>query len=175
MLFDTFAGIPPPRTHRKKDAKWAGKFVATKSEVASTFARFGLRMDGVELVEGNFSHSLPRASFPHGIAVLRFDADTYDATYDVLTYLYPHVSPGGVVVVDDIRLSGCREALFRYRSRHRIRDPLMLVRGRGRWKQQFKVAFWVKGSSADASGCSLPVSGCVRMREETEAGWKRDE
>lgn len=46
------------------------------------------------------------------IALLRLDADLYESTTPVMQYLYPLVSPGGWVIIDDFNLTGCRKAVM---------------------------------------------------------------
>lgn len=53
------------------------------------------------------NHTLP-------IAILRLDGDLYNSTYVCLKYLYPKVIKGGLVIVDDFALPGCRAAVLNY-------------------------------------------------------------
>jgi hypothetical protein len=46
------------------------------------------------------------------IAVLRLDGDLYRSTKVCMDYLYPLVSQGGYVIVDDFDLSGCKKAIL---------------------------------------------------------------
>lgn len=48
------------------------------------------------------------------IALLRLDGDLYNSTYVCLKYLYPKVIKGGLVIVDDFALPGCRAAVLDY-------------------------------------------------------------
>jgi O-methyltransferase len=49
----------------------------------------------------------------------------YDSTMVALEALYPKVSPGGYVIVDDYgAVAGCRQATDEFRARHGIRDEL---------------------------------------------------
>ena len=52
------------------------------------------------VVPGWFNESLPPAGLSR-IAFLRIDSDLYESTRDSLTSLFPLVSPGGLVYVDD--------------------------------------------------------------------------
>jgi hypothetical protein len=44
---------------------------------------------------------------------------------DALTYLYPRLSPGGFVIIDDPQLPGCAAAIAGYRAEHGIREPVL--------------------------------------------------
>merc|ERR1712146_342421 len=61
------------------------------------------------------------------LAVLRLDADTWDATSDVLEAVYDRVSDGGYIIVDDFHLSGARGAVLAFRKKRGITDPLLPV------------------------------------------------
>lgn len=65
------------------------------------------------IVGGWFEESLPNLDIPE-IALLRLDGDLYHSTYVCLQYLYPKVINGGLVILDDYALEGCRMALFDY-------------------------------------------------------------
>jgi predicted O-methyltransferase YrrM len=47
---------------------------------------------------------------PQQISLLRLDGDLYESTKVCVEHLYPLVSPGGWVIVDDFALSGARKA-----------------------------------------------------------------
>jgi hypothetical protein len=49
--------------------------------------------------------------------VLRLDGDLYSSTTDALTHLYPRLSAGGFLIVDDYLLPGCRRAVHDSRDR----------------------------------------------------------
>jgi O-methyltransferase len=47
--------------------------------------------------------------------VLRLDTDWYESTWHELSHLYPRLSPGGVLIVDDYgHWAGARAAVDRY-------------------------------------------------------------
>jgi hypothetical protein len=95
----------------RSDALWAG---TSYDEVRERFARYGLLDDQVRFLRGWFRETLPVAPITH-LALLRLDCDLYDSTYDVLATLYPRVSVGGYVIVDDYNaVSECRTAVHDY-------------------------------------------------------------
>lgn len=53
-------------------------------------------------------------SLPTDIAILRLDGDLYNSTYVCLKNLYKFVISGGLVIIDDYELKGCREACEDY-------------------------------------------------------------
>jgi O-methyltransferase len=56
----------------------------------------------------------------------------YQSTMDILEPLYPRVSPGGFVIVDDYWvIAACRQAVDEYRDRHGITNPILEIDGSG--------------------------------------------
>jgi O-methyltransferase len=96
---------------------------APQEEVQAAFERFGLKR-GTRLVPGFFEDTLPRlAAGPWSL--IRLDADTYDSTLLALRCLYPRLTRGGYLIVDDYdALDECRAAVDRFREDHSITDPL---------------------------------------------------
>jgi hypothetical protein len=71
---------------------------------------------------------------------MRLDGDLYESTMDALTILYPKLSPGGFVIVDDYNaVAGCNEATHEYRQALSVNEPLELIEGAG--------AYWRKADS----------------------------
>lgn len=107
-------------------------------EVRDSFARFGLEQ-GVRLVPGFFEETLP-ALVGGRWAVVRLDADTYEATRASLDALYPGLAVGGYLIVDDYGVMDrqeCRRAVDEFRARHGITEPLEEVDWTCvRWRRQ---------------------------------------
>ncbi|GGX79937.1 TylF/MycF family methyltransferase [Streptomyces minutiscleroticus] len=102
----------------------------SREEVSANFSRYGLLDDQVRFLEGWFSDTL--ADAPAGpLAVMRLDGDLYESTTDALTCLYPRLSPGGFVVIDDYNIEPCRKAVEEYRNRHGIDEPVQAIDGYG--------------------------------------------
>lgn len=73
---------------------------------------FEVGMDNVTLVPGWFQDTVKNHKEP--ISLLRLDGDLYSSTKVCLEYLFPLVSLGGVVIVDDYALPGCLLACNEY-------------------------------------------------------------
>ena len=109
-------------------------------DVKANFEKYGLN-DGVEFVEGWFDETLP-ALKDRTWSIVRLDADLYVSTMTALECLYPALSPGGFLIVDDYGpVEQCRRAVHEYRDRHGITDPIEQIDWAG--------VFWRK-STADA-------------------------
>jgi hypothetical protein len=97
------------------------------TEVRANFQRFGLLDEQVNFLAGWFRDTLPAAPVER-LALLRLDGDWYDSTRDCLRFLYPKLSAGGYIIIDDYGLPlGCRRAVDEYRRAKRIREPLQWV------------------------------------------------
>ncbi len=59
---------------------------------------------------GWFSDTVPKCE-TGPISLLRLDGDLYESTQVCMKYLYPRVSMGGWIIVDDYHLSGCEKAI----------------------------------------------------------------
>lgn len=139
---DSFAGVPPPnpQTYPADDGmslhRWPGLAVSLE-EVRDNFRRYDLLDDQVVFVEGWFSDTLP-ALGRHAWSVVRIDGDLYESTMDALLNLYPGLSRGGWVIVDDYHdVPACEEAVTDYRQRHGISEPLIRIDWTGVcWQKQ---------------------------------------
>ncbi len=128
---DSFAGVPPPdvENYPADDGlefhAWPGLAVSLE-EVRANFARYGLLDDQVVFVEGWFRDTLPTLR-DHTWAVLRLDGDLYESTMDALDNLYPGLSHGGWVIVDDYEIPACAAAVNDYRERHGITEAIARI------------------------------------------------
>jgi O-methyltransferase len=129
VVADSFEGLPAPDPSIAADRVFtdddAGRFAVSEGEVRANFANFGFE-DRVEFLRGWFSDSLPTLD-DRTWSVIRMDGDLYESTMDALTNLYPRLSPGGFVIVDDWILPPCRAAVEEFRAQHQIEDPIEQV------------------------------------------------
>lgn len=84
--------------------------------VADNVRRFRLYSDDdrVVWVPGWFYETLPTAAADYNIqklALLRIDGDMHSSTVDVLVHMYPLVSSGGFVILDDYNIEQSRLAV----------------------------------------------------------------
>jgi O-methyltransferase len=120
---DSFEGLPKPNEKKYKadvgDKHYANDILAvTIDQVKVNFERYGLLDEQVKFLKGWFSETLPTAPIEK-LAILRLDGDMYESTMDALVSLYPKVSPGGYVIVDDYHaVKGCKLAVHDYMEAH---------------------------------------------------------
>jgi len=128
-LFDTFDGMTAPRdedktldgvsarTYLDEDRSRAGSVwaVAGYEEVLRNMASTGYPVEQIRLVKGPVEQTVPAECPVEPIALLRLDTDWYESTKHELTYLFPQVSVGGVVIIDDYgHWDGARKAVDEY-------------------------------------------------------------
>ena len=125
---DSFEGLPAPDIKAYPlDQRWvssAGMIAVDIDTVRRNFDRYGLLDEQVQFLKGWFRDTLPTMPVKE-LAILRLDGDLYESTWDALTHLYPKVSPGGFVLVDDYNHESCRQAIHDYRALHEIGAPLL--------------------------------------------------
>lgn len=129
---DSFQGLPAPDPERYPadagaDLHLYPELAVSADTVRTNFERYGLLDDRVRFLEGWFRDSLPDAPIER-LAVMRLDGDLYESTIDALSNLYPRLSPGGFVIVDDyLAIEGCRLAVDEFRARNSILDEILEV------------------------------------------------
>jgi O-methyltransferase len=122
---DSFQGFPRP-DDAKRDEHDLGTIdflEAPLEDVKYNFARFGCE-DGVRFVPGFFEDTLPKLGGGPW-SLIRLDADSSTATRVALESLYPSLSIGGYVVVDDYGwLEECRQTVDEFRAENGINEPI---------------------------------------------------
>lgn len=74
---------------------------------------FGQKRHCIKAVNGWFEETVPNTD-TGPIAMLRLDGDLYNSTRVCLLHLFPKVIEGGVVIIDDWSLKGCRASCDDY-------------------------------------------------------------
>lgn len=132
---DSFAGLPPPNAPKypadKDDLHHTIRLLAVSiDEVRSNFEKYGLLDEQVRFLQGWFRDTLPSAPIDK-LAVIRLDGDMYESTIDALTALYPKLSRGGYLIVDDYALPACKQAVDDYRKAKEISAEIQQIEGYG--------------------------------------------
>lgn len=146
-LFDTFEGMSPPgardvdidgqpasallrgQDKNDPDSAWC---LATLPDVRSALSGTGYEMARMHFVQGKVEDTIPGHT-PERIALLRLDTDWYESTRHELEHLYPRLSPGGVLIIDDYgHWAGCRQAVDEYFAARKLHVLLTRVDYSGR-------------------------------------------
>ena len=69
------------------------------------------------------------------LAILRLDGDM-SSTIEALNALYPKLSRGGYLIIDDYQLKGCRAAVTDFRDDRAIKEPVREIDGSGVYWQR---------------------------------------
>jgi O-methyltransferase len=124
---DSFEGLPEPDERYaadKNDQLHTFKDLAIPlEEVRRNFEKYGLLDENVKFLKGWFKDTLPAAPIKK-LAVLRLDGDMYQSTMDALVNLYPKLSKGGFVIIDDYLLSPCKLAVQDFRRKNNITEEM---------------------------------------------------
>lgn len=134
-LYDTFEGMTAPSARDVDveggraddyierygdDGKWC---YAGLEEVQAIFSRHGFGVE-VVLIKGDVENTLRTNAPSDSIALLRLDTDWYASTKLEMELLYPKLSVGGVLIIDDYgHWRGSQAAVDEYFSR--TRRPLL--------------------------------------------------
>lgn len=126
---DSFEGVPTasdlshPIDQRLNMHEHNEVLGVDEKAVRENFERYDLLDDQVRFLPGWFAETLPTAPIEQ-LSVLRLDGDLYESTLDALKPLYPKLSVGGFVIIDDYLVPGCRTAVDEFRAEHGIDDPI---------------------------------------------------
>jgi hypothetical protein len=128
---DSFEGLPAPDVKHYPDDEGAAWHLRPLTEVAvdnvkRNFERYGLLDDRIQFLKGWFRDTLKTAPIK-ALAVLRLDGDLYESTMDALAPLYPKLSRGGFIIIDDYNLPACCKAVHDYRDREGIKDEIVPI------------------------------------------------
>ena len=136
FLYDTFTGMTKPD---EQDVDWDGLnlqkkwkndssnpesvpwgYGGTIEEVRKNVYTSNYPKDNFIFVKGTVEKTIPD-NIPEKISLLRLDTDWYASTYHELVHLYPIISPGGILIIDDYGwCRGARKATDKYIKDHKI-------------------------------------------------------
>jgi O-methyltransferase len=136
---DSFQGLPPPDVSTYPEDAPVNlhafpELAVPLEQVQANFRRRGLLDEQVKFLPGWFRDTFPTAPVER-LAVLRLDGDMYESTIDGLLHLYPKLSPGGFVIIDDyFDIPPVKQAVSDYFQVQKIDAPIQRVDWSG--------AFW---------------------------------
>jgi O-methyltransferase len=132
-LFDTFEGMPMPQdvdihasgqaamvefTQEQRGDDSSAVCYASLNEVKAAMASTRYNPERVHFIRGKVEDTIPSEA-PESIALLRLDTDWYESTRHELEHLYPRLSPGGILIIDDYGdWQGARKATDEFIAKH---------------------------------------------------------
>lgn len=144
-LFDTFEGMTGPSEHdvalgnrvaldiyrekQKNNGKWVYSPI---EEVKNRLYSVEYDHEKIQFVKGRVEDTLPDKA-PQTISLLRLDTDWYESTRHELIHLFPRLSKGGVIIIDDYgEWAGARKATNEYMQQNNIKIFLSRIDYTGR-------------------------------------------
>jgi len=140
-LFDTFEGMTKPTNldidfqgrkaseelqHSSKDDQKSIWARVPMEQVQSSVYSTGYDVDKIHFVKGKVEETLPDKA-PNTISLLRLDTDWYESTKHELIHLFPKLSRGGIIIIDDYgHFEGAKKAVDDYFSENKT--PIFLNR-----------------------------------------------
>jgi O-methyltransferase len=140
-LFDTYEGMTNPGENdvavtgktaqelmnkSKKEEQESIWCYAPLEDVRKAVFSVGYNPQKIHFVQGKVEDTIPQKA-PSKIALLRLDTDWYESTRHELIHLFPRISPGGVIIIDDYgHWLGAKKAVDEYLQEYKI--PLLLNR-----------------------------------------------
>jgi O-methyltransferase len=158
---DSFAGFPLDEAPVDADEVPLGviDFLSVPlEEVKASFARLGLER-GVRFLPGFFADTLPSLG-DQRFSLVRLDADTYETTRLALSCLYPRLSVGGYLVVDDYgAVEECAAAVDDFRRENGINEPLHEIDWTGvSWQRAREQPIATPPAPAPTHGSAQPAT-----------------
>lgn len=134
-LYDTYEGMSRPTEHdrRRNGSSAEVDFNAKKIDdqsshwcraeldaVRESVLGTGYAAERIHFVKGKVEDTIPQ-TVPEKIAILRLDTDWYESTKHELENLFPLLSKGGVLLIDDYgHWQGAQKAVDEYFAAHQI-------------------------------------------------------
>lgn len=140
-LYDTYNGMSEPTANdiqydgkdanellklNKKDENNMMWCYAPIEHVKNLMKESNYPFDKFLFVKGKVEDTIPQ-TIPDKISLLRLDTDFYESTKHELEHLFPLLSPGGILIIDDYgHWQGARKAVDNYFSMNNI--PIYMSR-----------------------------------------------
>lgn len=133
-IYDSFEGLPPKDQRDSSPAGEhfkAGELSVAKSQLIKNFKQAGLPLP---VIHKGWFEQLSDDSLPGKVAFAFLDGDFYTSTIYSLKLIWPHLTDGAIVVIDDYQteaLPGVAEAVKEWSQSHdfglRIESSLAII------------------------------------------------
>ena len=146
-LFDTFEGMTEPKEidisntnlkaakifHKTKINESSSNWCrAPLDEVQEFMRNTGYDKKKIHFIKGMVENTIPEKA-PEEISILRLDTDWYESTKHEMNHLFPRISRGGVLIIDDYGFwKGARKAVDEYIRQNEIQILLNRIDETGR-------------------------------------------
>lgn len=130
-LYDTYEGMSKPTDFDKSHDGVSAQSqldgdpamtdvgcLAALDDVKKNLHSTSYPAERIHFIQGKVEDTIP-SHMPQQIALLRLDTDWYESTRHELEHLYPLLSPGGIMIIDDYgHWEGARKAVDEYFLKH---------------------------------------------------------
>lgn len=102
-VYDSFAGLPEksPQDHNAAGVDFeAGKLFVSKADFLRVFRAANLTPP---VIHKGWFNELPTSAVPDPIAMAFLDGDFYSSIIDSLRLVWPRMSQGGIILIDDYK------------------------------------------------------------------------
>ena len=146
-LFDTFSGMTEPSdkdkdfkgekasyllNNARKDDSYSVWCLASIEIVKEAMQKTGYEKQKIHFIQGMVEETIPKNA-PTSISLLRLDTDWYESTKHELIHLYPRLSVGGIIIIDDYGYwQGSRLATDEYIEQNNVKILLHRIDNTGR-------------------------------------------
>lgn len=146
-LFDTYEGMSDPNEFdiehtgltatellddadiNNSESTWC---YAPIDEVKKSVYSTGYNKSNIHFIKGKVEDTIP-INAPESISILRLDTDFYESSMHELVHLFPRLTSGGVLIIDDYGYwQGQRKAVDEYFSKNNIQIFLSRIDNCGR-------------------------------------------
>lgn len=138
---DSFAGLPRPDGVKYmadiNDKHYTfSQLNVPLEKVQYNFNKYNLLDSNVKFLKGWFKDTLPTLK-NETFSIIRLDGDMYESTMDALVNLYPVLSVGGYIIIDDWgAVAACKQAVIDYRKQNNINNEITNIDDYGiYWKK----------------------------------------
>jgi predicted O-methyltransferase YrrM len=126
---DTFEGHPYINAEKDPAHHFKGRFADTSFETVSARLK---RFPFVRVIQGECGAAFRTLPAGQRFCLANLDVDIYDSYVRALEYVYPRLSPGGVIVCDEYQGYGHREFIDRYFKDKPVEVKLRTGRAEGK-------------------------------------------
>ena len=122
-LYDSFEGLPEKTTEDESplgEAFKGGELKASKAVLAKNFVKAGMPIPEIKKA---WFYELDPSDLPETICFAFLDGDFYESIMDSFKLVWPKMSAGGVIIIDDYqnpKLPGAKQAVDEWAHAHNL-------------------------------------------------------
>ena len=126
-LYNTFNNFPKSENENFNDKifNFYKNSYLSINQIKNTFKKLGL-FHNVKIIDGDIKETIPNNDIDK-ISLLRLDCDLYEPILLSLQYLYPKITKGGIILIDDYRnnMVKCKIAVDHFRKINNISSKII--------------------------------------------------